>query len=148
MKTKSRTLRVKDLMVSNPAWIDPDATLQEAAIRMEEVDCGVLPVGKEDDIKGIITDRDIVIRAIAAGKDPRKEHVNKYMTDDVFSCQETDSLEAAIRQMYEHQISRLVVKDDEDEMIGILSLGSVLKNEITPAEMTRIVCEAACSKAA
>lgn len=64
---------VKDLMASDLMFIDPEDTLREAAQQMKEVDCGVLPVGDKDDVEGIITDRDIVIRAIARGENPEEK---------------------------------------------------------------------------
>ena len=71
---------VKDLMWSEPPMVSPDATLKEAAAKMTEVDCGVLPVGTGSKVEGIITDRDIVVRAISKGKDPSRERASDFMT--------------------------------------------------------------------
>ena len=121
---------VKDLMESALEQISPDATLQEAAQKMKQVDCGFLPVGegKGDAPQGIITDRDIIIRAIAAGKDPKTEKVSSYMTKDCHTCKDSDSLEDAARMMNENSVSRLVVRDGKDEICGVLSFGRMLRS--------------------
>src|ERR1035437_2647557 len=92
-------MTVKDLMASNPVFIDPEATLKDAATKMSSVDCGVLPVGTKDNITGMITDRDIVIRAISKGKDPAKEKVKDYMTAKALFCKEKDTIKQAASLM-------------------------------------------------
>jgi CBS domain-containing protein len=120
---------VKDLMESDLEQISPDATLQDAAQKMKDVNCGFLPVGsgKGQAPQGIITDRDIIIRAIAAGKDPKTEKVSAYMTKDCHTCKDTDSLEDAARMMNENAVSRLVVRDSKNEICGVLSFGRMLR---------------------
>ena len=95
--------KVGELMAPHPTLIAPDATLQQAAKRMEAVDCGALPVGTENKLVGIITDRDIVIRAIARGKIPAHEKVAGYMTPAVYTCRENDTLEDAAKKINVHQ---------------------------------------------
>ena len=131
--------QVKELMTSHPEMISPAATLDQAAKKMKAVKCGALPVGTENKLKGIITDRDIVIRALAEGKNPATEKVGDYMSDPVFACNEKDTLEDAAEKMQQHKVSRLVVRNHEGKVTGILSFGSILKNDANPKEVASIV---------
>lgn len=131
--------KVKELMTSDPVLITPDASLKDAAAKMENVDCGVLPVGTKDRLDGIITDRDIVIRAIAKGKDPAKEKVRDYMTGKVYACNEEDYLEDAADKMREHKVSRLVVKNKQGKVTGILSFGGILRKNADADEVANVV---------
>ncbi|MDP9196613.1 MAG: CBS domain-containing protein [Pseudomonadota bacterium] len=134
---KSR--QVRDLMESDLALVSPDATLQEAARQMKEVECGFLPVGRDDAPEGIITDRDIVIRAVAAGKDPTREKVRDYMTGNVCACSETDTLEDAAGMMNQNSISRLVVKNDSGKVCGVLTFGRIIRSDTDRQEVGGIV---------
>ena len=141
--------QVKELMTSHPEMISPAATLDQAAKKMKAVKCGALPVGTENKLKGIITDRDIVIRpqganlwitvTLAEGKNPATEKVGDYMSDPVFACNEKDTLEDAAEKMQQHKVSRLVVRNHEGKVTGILSFGSILKNDANPKEVASIV---------
>jgi len=126
-------------MTSGVILIAPSATLKEAAAKMREADCGVLPVGSADHLEGIITDRDIIIRAISKGKDTLTERVNDYMTTPVFSCNEDDVLEDAAAKMRSHKISRLVVKNSKGTVKGILSFGGILRKQADAEEIANIV---------
>jgi len=121
--------KIKDLMKSNPASISADSSLKEAAKKMESVDCGVLPVGTGDEPEGVITDRDIVLRAVAKGKDVTKEKVRDYMTSQIVFCNEDDTLEKAAEAMHENHVNRVFVKDANGKMSGILSFGCILRKE-------------------
>jgi CBS domain-containing protein len=130
---------VKELMTPHPTLISPNATLEEAAQKMKNVDCGALPVGTENKLKGIITDRDIVIRALAGGKNPATEKVMDYMTKTVFACNENDTLEDAAEKMRQHKVSRLVVRNKEGRVTGILSFGGILRNDASAREVAGVV---------
>jgi len=131
--------KVQDLMTRHPTLISPDATLQEAAMKMEKVDCGVLPVGKENKLEGMITDRDIVIRAISRGKNPIHEKVKNYMSKQVHSCKETNTLKEAADQMNKHKVNRLIVKDDGGRTTGILSFGCMLRENVSADEIIDVI---------
>ena len=131
--------KVRELMTPDPLLISPKATLEQAAKKMETLNCGALPVGTESHLTGMITDRDIVIRALAHGKNPMTEKVSNCMTEDVYSCNEDDSLESAAEIMHHYKVSRLVVKDSDGKVSGILSFGSILRNEADPKEIATIV---------
>jgi CBS domain-containing protein len=137
--------KVKELMEAELELISPDATLEEAARKMKECGCGFLPVGSEDSPEGIITDRDIVIRAVAEGKDTSEITVRECMTQDVCACREDDTLEDAARMMGENNVSRLVVKSDGESLCGVLTFGRMIRSNGN-ADETRKVVEKATGK--
>ena len=140
--------RVRDLMVKHPVLIAPQATLKEAAVKMRDVDCGVLPVGTKSDLKGIITDRDIVIRAVSGGKDPAKETVEHYMTTQAYFCREDDTLKEAAEIMKRGEVTRLLVKDPSGRVSGIISFGSILRNDVSAEDIAAVVERVADKKVA
>jgi len=131
--------KVKELMEAELELISPDATLEEAARKMKECGCGFLPVGAEDSPEGIITDRDIVIRAVAEGKNPSKATVRECMTQEVCACKETDTLEDAARMMSENNVSRLVVKNDGETICGVLTFGRMIRSNGNAQETSAVV---------
>src|ERR1035437_8463518 len=100
-----KNVTVKDLMVKNPVLISPDTTLQEAAAKMKSIDCGILPVGTKNKVMGMITDRDIVVRALSESLDPMEEKVGDHMTTKVLFCKETDTIKQAAALMKKHGVS-------------------------------------------
>jgi CBS domain-containing protein len=131
--------KVKDIMTPDPELIPPETSIQEAAKLMEKIDCGFLPVGTRNKIEGIITDRDIVVRAIAEGESPKKQTVGYYMTRDVFTCLESDSLTRAADTMRKHQVSRLVVTNQQGNVTGVLSFGCILRKNASAEEISNII---------
>lgn len=118
-------MQVKDIMTRGVETVSPETTLQEAAARMKTLDVGPLPVCDGDRIEGLVTDRDIVVRGIAEGRDPRTTRVTEVMSRDVVTCAESDDVKVAARTMKEKQIRRLLVVDDNHKVSGIVSLGDV-----------------------
>jgi CBS domain-containing protein len=131
--------KVKEVMAPHPILISPEDTLEQAAKKMESIDCGALPVGTEDNLSGMITDRDIVVRGLARGKNPALEKVSTCMTQGIHTCNESDSLEEAAETMHKHKVSRLVVKDKDGKVTGILSFGTLFRNEADPKEISQII---------
>lgn len=131
--------QVKDLMRRNPVLINPNSTLQDAAKKMRDIECGVLPVGIEDKLEGIITDRDIVTRAVSRGKNIAKELVRDYMTPELHSCSETDTLEKAVDKMRAHKINRILVRDADGKLTGILSFGGILRRNKDDKEVANVI---------
>ncbi|MBN8532318.1 MAG: CBS domain-containing protein, partial [Alphaproteobacteria bacterium] len=109
---------------------------------------GVLPVGSWDKPEGIITDRDIVIRAVADGVDVTSAEVRDYMTSEVYYCQEDDTLENAAQQMRDHQVSRLMVKSQAGKACGIITFGCILRENESLREIGKVVERAVGQKAA
>jgi CBS domain-containing protein len=119
--------------------IPPETTLKDAAQKMEAIDCGALPVGTRDKILGIITDRDIVIRAVSRGKDVTKEQVKDYMTKDVQYCATDDTADTAGQLMGENGISRLLVEDENGKPCGILTFGRIIRNDNSRHEIAQVI---------
>lgn len=115
----------KDIMSKKPEFLPPNATLTQAADQMLIHDYGFIPVGENDRLIGAVTDRDITVRAIAAGKDPTKTVLRDIMSKGIHFCLETDSLEKVVQQMEKLQIRRLVVLNKDKRMTGIISLGDI-----------------------
>ena len=115
-------MQLKDVMTTNVTLTDPSTTLQAAANAMREGDFGLLPVGENDRLVGTITDRDITVRAVAAGKDPTTP-VREAMSEGVVYGFEDQSTEEAAQLMSQHQIRRLPVLDRDKRLVGIVALG-------------------------
>jgi CBS domain-containing protein len=118
------SMRVSEAMTRDVYVASPDETIQQAAIAMAGLDAGVLPVGNDDRLVGMITDRDIAIRAVADGKGP-DARVRDVMTTDVKYCFEDQDIEEVTLNMGEIQVRRLPVVDRDKRLVGILSLGDV-----------------------
>jgi CBS domain-containing protein len=119
-------MKIRDIMTKGVECVRPDDTLQEAARRMKELDVGPMPVcGDEDKIVGMLTDRDIAIRAAAEGKDPKTTMVQDAMSQDVIWCFEDQDLEEAARLMQERKVRRVLVMDRDKHLAGIVSLGDL-----------------------
>ena len=113
---------IKSVMSRDVQFISPDGTIREAAQQMLNGDFGMLPVGEDDRIIGAISDRDIVIRAVAEGKDGSTK-VREVMTDGVIWAYENDTVAEAATRMSEHQIRRLPIVNADKRLVGIVALG-------------------------
>jgi CBS domain-containing protein len=120
-------MKVSEAMTRDVRVASPEETLQKAAQTMASLDAGVLPVGENDRLVGMITDRDIAIRGIAKGKGP-KAKVRDVMTEDVKYCFDDQEIEEVTRNMADIQVRRLPVLNRDKHLIGILSLGDVAIN--------------------
>lgn len=118
-------MRVRDVMTRNAECVAPETTLQEAARKMRSLDAGSLPVCDNDRLIGMLTDRDITVRAVAEGRDPRTATVRDALTEGINYCFEDDAVEDAARVMREKQIRRLVVLNHDKRLTGIVSLGDL-----------------------
>lgn len=123
--TGGSTLRVRDVMTPDPAFVSPDETIQRAAQLMDELNVGALPVCEGRRLTGIITDRDITVRCTAAGKAPDQAKVSDAMSAGTQWAKQDDDIDTAREMMAERQIRRLPVVDDNEQLIGIVSLGDL-----------------------
>lgn len=114
--------KISEVMSADVQTISPDATIEEAAQEMRDGDFGLMPVGDEEQLLGVITDRDIAIRAIAEGRDAETP-VREVMSEGVVWAYEDDSIEDAAQVMSDHQIRRLPIVDADQRLVGIVSLG-------------------------
>lgn len=118
-------MQLKDVMTRDVEIVETDMTLQDAASRMDELDVGVLPVREGDQLVGMLTDRDITVRAVAAGRDPKQTKVGEIMSPDLVYCYEDQDVKAAAQTMATHQIRRLPVLSRDQQLVGIVSLGDL-----------------------
>jgi len=117
-------MQVHQAMTSDVKILNPQQTIRDAAAAMAEVDAGVLPVGENDRLVGMITDRDIVIRAIAAGKTV-KTPIRDVMSKEVLYCFEDDDCDDVAQNMAQNKIRRLPVLNHDKRLVGIVSLGDL-----------------------
>lgn len=115
-------MKVRDVMQKGIDPIAPDATVTEAALRMAELDRGAVVVGTKDALAGILTDRDIILRVVALGRNPSEVTVADVMSSTLFTCRDDDTLEHAFQEMRERQVRRLPVMDGAGKPIGIVTL--------------------------
>jgi len=137
-------MKVREIMSSHVRQIGANAKLNEAADRMRQYDVGVLPIVEGNKTVGIITDRDIVVRAVAAGMDPRGTAVTEAMTPEVAYCNEEDEVGKAARIMEDQQLHRLLVLNQEGVVVGILSVGDLAlktSDQHLAYEVLERVCE-------
>jgi CBS domain-containing protein len=119
-------MRVKSLMTQGVKCIRPRDSIAHAAERMRDLNVGALPVCDDDDkLVGMITDRDITIRAVADCCDPEGTFIHEVMSPGVTYCFEDDDVQEAAHLMEDRQIRRLVVLNDDKRLVGILSLGDL-----------------------
>ncbi|MDQ5847814.1 MAG: CBS domain-containing protein [Pseudomonadota bacterium] len=117
-------MRVSEAMTREVRIADPGQTIRDVAIIMREIDAGVVPVGENDRLVGIITDRDIAIRAVALGKGPDTP-VREVMSQDVKYCFDDEDMEHVAQNMGDIQVRRLPVVNREKRLVGIVSLADV-----------------------
>jgi CBS domain-containing protein len=118
-------MQVVEAMTSAVVSVLPDTTLVDAALVMKNLDVGPLPVVEGGRLVGMITDRDITVRATAEGLDPNLTRVGEVMTREVVACRANDDVRSAARLMQELQLRRLLVVDEEGKLVGIVSIGDL-----------------------
>jgi CBS domain-containing protein len=118
-------MKVRDVMTRGVESVRPETTVQEAAAKMKSLNVGPMPVLEGDRISGILTDRDIVVRGVAEGRDPRTTKVQDVMTRDVVTVTEDEDVKQAARLMKERQVRRVIVTGADKRVAGIVSLGDI-----------------------
>jgi CBS domain-containing protein len=127
-------MKVREAMVQDVEVTEPNETIQQAAKRMADLDAGSLPVGDNDRLVGMITDRDIAIRAVAQGKGVDTK-VRDVMTSDVKYCFDDQDIDEVAQNMADLQVRRLPVVNRDKRLVGLLPLGKIAKaDEKTAAE--------------
>jgi CBS domain-containing protein len=125
-------VKIKEVMTRDVQTVRPEDTVQEAARIMTDIDAGALPVGQGGVPEGIVTDRDVLIRAVAEGLDPTVTTVREIMSAELVTCREDDDAEAIGEQMRTRQVRRMPVLDGGGRMIGIVALSDIARG--APAE--------------
>jgi CBS domain-containing protein len=120
-------MKVSDVMSRDVMVASPTQSIRDAAKMMAKIDAGVLPVGENDRLVGMITDRDIAIRAVAEGKAPTTK-VRDVMSDEVLYCFDDQDLDEVARNMGDTKVRRLPVVNRQKRLVGIISLGDLARN--------------------
>ena len=118
-------MRIREAMTEHPQWISPEVTLMEAAQRMRDANIGCLPIGDNDRLVGMVTDRDLACRAVAAGLDPRTTKVRDVMTKGVVWCFDDETIDEAVDRMVDRHIHHIPVLSRSKRMVGMLALSDV-----------------------
>lgn len=117
-------MRINEIMSRDVEVARPQDTIQDVARKMRDIDTGAIPVCDGDKVRGVVTDRDIVIRAVCEARS-FETPVTDVMTADVEYCYEDDDIMAAADKMAELQVRRLIVLDHDQRLVGIVSLGDI-----------------------
>ncbi len=123
-----RRMRAADIMTENPEVVTPDATLADAARKMRDLDVGIIPVVESEGnrrLRGVITDRDITVRAVAEGRDATSTRVSDVMTSGVETCNKNDSVQDVLQLMQREQVRRVPITDREGRLVGIIAQADV-----------------------
>src|SRR5688572_30127092 len=120
-RSKSGGQSVREVMTPNPQTVTPADNLQKVAKYMVDCDCGALPVVEGDKVVGMITDRDIVIRVVANGRNPLEARVSDAMSTGVKTVKESDSLAGAMKVMAENKVRRVPVVNEQGKVVGIIA---------------------------
>jgi len=118
-------MELRDIMTRNVEVVNGNASLKEAATKMKTLDVGLIPVCDGDRLKGLLTDRDITIRATANGRDPSKTKVSEVMSTDIAYCLEDQAVDEAVILMEARQIRRLPILNQDKQLVGIVSLADI-----------------------
>jgi CBS domain-containing protein len=118
-------MKISEIMAGEFETVAAEATIEGAAQIMAELDVVVLPVEDQGALVGILTERDITIRVVAAGKVPAQTNVAETMSSEVFSCRPDDDAEAIAQQMRERKVRQVPVVDDQGKLVGLVTLAAL-----------------------
>lgn len=136
-------MKISDAMHRNAEWVSSDTPVSELAERMAKSDIGAIPVGEDDRLVGMVTDRDIALRVVAKKLDPQKTLAKDIMTPGVVYCRTEESVEDAVHLMDQKKIRRLPVLNENKRLVGMLSVGDVAHatHLSLTGELTRAVAD-------
>lgn len=135
-----RRMRASDVMTDNPECVTPETSLADAARKMRDLDVGIIPVVESESskrLRGVLTDRDIAIRAVAEGKDANATRVMEVMTTEVETCNKNDSLRDVMSVMEREQVRRVPITDREGRLVGIIAQADVATELDSPQGQRR-----------
>jgi CBS domain-containing protein len=118
-------MKVKDAMHKGAEWVEPTTPVSEIAKLMQKLDVGAIPIGENDRLVGMVTDRDIACRGVADSKDCSTLTAHDIMSKGIIYCSEAEDLADALRIMEQKKIRRLPVLNENKRMVGMLSLGDI-----------------------
>jgi CBS domain-containing protein len=127
-------MQVQQIMSKDVHIADPNMTIRDVARQMRADNIGSLPVGENDQLIGMVTDRDIVVRAVAEERSPGNTTVREVMSEGLCYCFEDDDVEQAAQVMAQHQVRRLPVVDRNKRLVGVVALADLGRSEDEPAK--------------
>jgi len=136
---------VKDAMTANAAWVDAERTIRKTAELMQKLDIGCMPVTEGGRLVGLVTDRDIACRAVAAGRNPDAERARAIMTEKAAFCFEDQTLEEAAELMESNGVRRLPVLDRDNHIAGLVSVDDIARH--APYDLTGQLMHFLCTPA-
>jgi CBS domain-containing protein len=119
--------KVRDVMTSNPCSIDADKSVAYAAKMMRDEDVGIAPIVEGDRLVGVLTDRDIVVRVVAEGRDPEQVQARETASGELVTLDPDQDLDEALRLMARHQVRRLPVVEEDGRLVGVVAQADVAK---------------------
>ncbi|HEX2992500.1 MAG TPA: CBS domain-containing protein [Anaerolineales bacterium] len=133
-----------DVMTTNPVCAQADDTVVSVAQLMKEQDVGPIPI--VDDVttkrlQGIVTDRDLAMKVVAEGRDPNNTRVRDVMTTDVVTVSQDDDIQTALDAMSQHQLRRILVVDDKENLVGIIAQADIATRMNKPEQTGEVVKE-------
>jgi CBS domain-containing protein len=123
---------IREIMTEHVEFVRPDESLQEAALKMRDFGVGPLPVCENEAVIGMLTDRDITIRAVAEGRDPESTKVRDVMSGELICCFDDQEIDVAARLMRAQHIRRIVVMDRDKRLVGIVSVSNLAVEALSP----------------
>ena len=136
--------KCREVMTKDPASCDATETVSKVASLMKQHDVGSVPVAESDRLVGIVTDRDIVLKVVAAGRNPEQTQVRDAMTPNPVCCREDDDLEQALKLMKERQVRRMPIVDGSGRLSGIIAQADVatrLNKDAKTGELVEAISE-------
>lgn len=122
-------MQVSEVMSTGVKLVSPEDSLETVIQLMKEGNCGSIPVGADDRLRGMVTDRDIALRTIGEGKDPKSCKVSDVMSEGIYYCYDDESLEEVSQKMIERKARRLAVLNRNKRMVGIVSLSDLANGD-------------------
>jgi CBS domain-containing protein len=144
--TRESKMLAKECMTKSVALGKPSMTILEAAQKMRDGNFGILPIEENDRLVGMITDRDIAVRGVAEGKDPKQAKVRDIMSSKVLYCYEDQNLDEIAENLGDNQVRRLPVLNRQKKLVGILSLSDIAKSHLDPEKLGSTLNKLAGSK--
>jgi len=137
-------MKVREIMTSNVECLAPDASLKDIAQEMKSLDVGFIPVCENDRLVGTVTDRDIVIRAVAEGMDITTCKARNIMSREIIYAFDDDDVKTVAEKMREQDVRRILILDKEKRLVGVVSIGDISKvEEKVSGKTLRDIAEAA-----
>jgi CBS domain-containing protein len=122
-------MKVREIMTSNVECLGPESSLKEIAQEMKSLDVGFIPICENDRLVGTVTDRDIVIRHVADGRDVNTTQVREIMSREIIYAFEEDDVKTVAERMREKDVRRILILDKNKRLVGVVSIGDISKVE-------------------